>query len=123
MGRLCDPSEFRDLETESLAHQCGMVVLVQPQVTNRPVAHAKYRNPPTEKSAENARPIAPKLTRRSLRVRGGRAWPVLDHKLLAEALRKPLSHQARGHVGRAGRRETNNDAHRRAWVALCPSAA
>ena len=34
--------------------------------------------------------------------RGGRTWPVLDHKWLAEALRKPLSHQSRGDVGCAG---------------------
>src|SRR5262249_33638055 len=43
--------------------------------------------------------------------RGGRARPVLDHKWLSEALGKPLSHQARGDVGRAGGRERHDHAH------------
>jgi hypothetical protein len=52
--------------------------------------------------------------------RGGRAWPVLDHKLLAEALRKPLSHQARGHVSRASGREWHDHPHRPRRIGLRP---
>jgi len=42
---------------------------------------------------------------------GGRAWPVLDDEWLAEVLRKPLSHQSRGDVGRAGRRGWHDQMH------------
>ena len=53
----------------------------------------------------------------------GRAWPVLDHKLLAEALRQPLTHQTRDDVGRTSWSERHDDAHRPRRISLRPSEA
>src|SRR5262249_12340386 len=46
--------------------------------------------------------------------------PVVDNELLAEALRQPLSDQARGDVGRAGRGEWHDQTHRSRRIGLRP---
>ncbi len=46
--------------------------------------------------------------------------PVVDHKLLAEPLRQPLTHQARRDVARAARRDWHDQPHRPCRVDLRP---
>ena len=48
------------------------------------------------------------------------AWPALDDEWLAEALRQPLTQQARQGVVRAASRITNDKAHRPHRITLCP---
>jgi hypothetical protein len=45
---------------------------------------------------------------------------VLDHEWLAEALRQPLSHQARDGVGRAASGEWRDEMYRSPWIGLRP---
>src|SRR5262245_2526650 len=52
-----------------------------------------------------------------------RARPVLDDELLAEPLREPLTHQARGDVVTATGGVSNNPAHRPRWIGLRESEA
>jgi hypothetical protein len=49
------------------------------------------------------------------------ARSVLDNKLLAEPLRQPLTHRTRDDVGRTGRSERHDDAHRPRRIGLCRS--
>src|ERR1041384_7452547 len=49
---------------------------------------------------------------------GARA--ILDDELLAEALRQPLTHQARLDVGGPSGRKADDDAHRPRWIGLRP---
>jgi hypothetical protein len=48
------------------------------------------------------------------------ARPVLDNKLLAEALGKPWTNQARDGVSRSTGRKTRNNADRPPWIGLRP---
>jgi len=54
---------------------------------------------------------------------GARARPVLNDELLAEPIRKPLTHQARESVSRAAGREADNDSHRSRRIGLRPCDA
>src|SRR5262249_6753944 len=49
--------------------------------------------------------------------------PVVDHELLSEPLRQPLSDQARRDVGRAGRGEWYDQTHRPRRIGLRPRCA
>src|SRR5262249_5762061 len=51
---------------------------------------------------------------------GASARAVLHHELLAEPLRQPLTDQARDDVGRTGRSERHDDAHRPRRIGLRP---
>src|SRR5262249_8710047 len=51
------------------------------------------------------------------------AWTVLDDELLTEALRQPLTNEARSNVVNTTGRKWDNDAHRPRRIGLCPSEA
>ena len=45
-------------------------------------------------------------------------WPVLDDDWLAKTLRQPLSDEARGDIGTAPGRKSDNQSHRPCWIVL-----